>query len=236
MESDRTHDPTSGNGTLVSSTVFLKEIETPDKYTLVLNFAQPWPGFFDVLETINIIDPQSSFKDKPVGSGPFMFVDYAPGDHLQMVKNKNYWQTGKPYVDEVLVKFYKDQQAMVAQLEGGAIDVVDSPPTPDAVRLQGDANYQVLSNQYTGTYVMIAANVRNAPFDNKIVRQALNYALDRKRIVATATVALASRECRLARVVTVVRPRAGERVRLQPGPNAQTAGASRSGGPRNGGA
>jgi peptide/nickel transport system substrate-binding protein len=183
---DRTHDPKSGNGTLVSSTVFLKEIETPDKYTLVLNFAQPWPAFFDVLETINIIDAQSDFKATPVGTGPFSFVEYVPGDHLKMVKNKNYWDTGKPYFDELLVKFFKDQQAMVVQLESEAIDVVDSPPTPDAVRLKADPNYQVLSNPSTGTYVMMAANVTMPPMGNKMVRQALNYAIDRKRIHTTA--------------------------------------------------
>jgi peptide/nickel transport system substrate-binding protein len=183
---DRTHDPTSGNGTLVSSTTLLQDIETPDKYTLILNLAQPWPGFFDVLETINIIDAQSPFKDRPVGTGPFSFVEYTPGDHLRLARNQQYWQQGKPYFDEMLVKFFKDQQAMVAQLEGGAIDVVDSPPTPDAVRLQGDTNYQVLSNQYTGTYVMIAANVRKPPLDNKVVRQALNYAMDRDRFLSTA--------------------------------------------------
>jgi peptide/nickel transport system substrate-binding protein len=121
-----------------------------------------------------------------VGSGPFTFVEYAPGDHLRLAGNQSYWQTGKPYFDELLVKFFKDQQAMVAQLEGGALDVVDSPPTPDAVRLQADSNYQVLSNQYTGSYVMMAANTRNPPLDNKVVRQALNYALDRQRILATA--------------------------------------------------
>jgi peptide/nickel transport system substrate-binding protein len=183
---DRTHDPTTGNGTLVSSTVFLQEIETPDKYTLLLNFAQPWPGFFDVLETINIIDPQSDVKARPVGTGPFTFTEYAPGDHLRMAKNKSYWQTGKPYFDEIAVQFFKDQQAMVAALEGGALDVADSPPTPDALRLQNDASYQVLSNPFTGTYVMIAANVRMPPLDNKLVRQALNFALDRKRILTTA--------------------------------------------------
>ena len=63
---DRTHDPASGNGTLVSSTVYLKQIDTPDRYTVVLNFAQPWPAVFDVLETINIIDPQSDVKARPV--------------------------------------------------------------------------------------------------------------------------------------------------------------------------
>ena len=183
---DRTHDPTSGNGTLVSSTVFLKEIETPDKYTLILNFAQPWPAFFDVLETINIIDPQSDVKARAVGTGPFTFAEYVPGDHLRMAKNKSYWQAGKPYFDELYVQFFKDQQAMVVALEAGAIDVADSPPTPDAVRLQKDANFQVLSNPFTGTYVMIAANVTMPPLDNRKVRQALNYAIDRKRIVETA--------------------------------------------------
>ena len=102
------------------------------------------------------------------------------------LKNKSYWQAGKPYFDELYVQFFKDQQAMVVALEAGAIDVADSPPTPDAVRLQKDANFQVLSNPFTGTYVMIAANVTMPPLDNRKVRQALNYAIDRKRIVETA--------------------------------------------------
>jgi peptide/nickel transport system substrate-binding protein len=183
---DRTHDPSSGNGTLVSSTVYLKQIDTPDKYTVVLNFAQPWPAVFDVLELINIIDPESDFKAKPVGTGPFTFTEYVPGDHLRMARNKNYWQAGKPYLDEVIVHFFSDQQAMVVQLETGVLDVADSPPTPDAVRLQKNDLYQVLSNASTGTYVIIAANVTMPPLGDKMVRQALNYAIDRNRMLTTA--------------------------------------------------
>ena len=59
-------------------------------------------------------------------------------------------EAGKPYVDELCVQFFKDQQAMVAQLEGGALDVVDSPPTPDAVRPQNDPNFQVCRTRSPG--------------------------------------------------------------------------------------
>ncbi len=183
---DRTHDPKSGNGTLGAYTANLKEVEAPDPATVVLNFAQPWPAVFDVLEIVNVIDSQSDVKARPVGTGPFAFVEYVQGDHLRMAKNKSYWQSGKPYLDELLVQFSKDQQALVVQLESGTLDVADAPPNPDSVRLQKDAKYQVISDALTGTYYLMAFNVRNAPFDNKKVRQALNYALDRKRIVETA--------------------------------------------------
>jgi peptide/nickel transport system substrate-binding protein len=42
-------------------------------------------------------------RSKAVGTGPFAFVEWVPGDHLQFIRNKNYWQSGRPYLDGVRV-------------------------------------------------------------------------------------------------------------------------------------
>ena len=57
-----------------------------------------------------------------------------------MVKNPNYWEAGKPALDEVVFQFIRDPQAMVTALEAGTVDIVDPVPTTDAVRLQKDPN------------------------------------------------------------------------------------------------
>jgi extracellular solute-binding protein (family 5) len=119
------------------------EVQTPDPSTVVLISDQPRPGVFDFFEYFNIVDPVAAEgpdgATKPVGSGPFMLTDYAQGDHITFKKNANYRQSGKPSLDGFVVTLFRDQQAMVAQLEGGALDV---PSTPDAARLKSDPKYQ----------------------------------------------------------------------------------------------
>ncbi len=183
---DRTKDPTAGNGFLVNVMDNLRQVDAPDRTSVVLRFAQPWPAVFDSLELVNIIDSKSEPRIKPVGTGPFTFVEYVPGTRLRLARNKNYWRTGRPLLDSLEVQFFTDQQAMVVQLEARKIDIVDSPPNPDAVRLRNDPAFQVVVNPLTGNIVSVGANGKKPYLGDKRVRQALNYALDRDRIWRTA--------------------------------------------------
>jgi peptide/nickel transport system substrate-binding protein len=82
----------------------------------------------------------------------------------------------------------------MAQLEAGSLDVVDLPPIQDTVRLRQDPAYQVIVNNFTGTFWCVLPNCKRTPTDNKWVRQALNYALDRQRIASTIWQGLAIAE------------------------------------------
>ena len=162
--------------------------ETPDKYTAVIQFDAPNPFVGDALQIMNIIDREtfeSAGPTKPVGTGPFVFGEYLQGNRLRLVKNKSYWDTGKPYVDELDVRIFNDPQALISGLEGGALDVAIQPTLVDTLRVQREQKHQVLINPNSGLYMGVAFNTTQPPTDNKLVRQALNYALDRKRIVET---------------------------------------------------
>ena len=180
---DRTHDPKAGNGNLPPLFAFLKEIETPDRNTVVLNFDQAKPAAFDIINFVNMVDPQSEPKERPVGTGPFTFGEWASGDRLRLIKNPNYWDAGKPYLDEIVFQYIKDPQAMVTALEAGVIDVADPLPTTDAARMQTSSNHQVIVSTNPAAIHIVGVNVVTSPFDNKQVRQAINYALDRRRMV-----------------------------------------------------
>jgi peptide/nickel transport system substrate-binding protein len=164
----------------------LADIETPDKYTVIVTASRPWVEAFDLFEQANIIDPVS-FElygvSKPTGTGSFVFKEYAQGNFLRLVRNTQYWDSARPYLDEVVVSIHADPQTAVVQLESGALDVVGwGLPVADAVRFQTDPGYRVLVNPSSGSSWDWLANCTVAPTDNKLVRQALNYALDRKRM------------------------------------------------------
>ncbi len=74
---------------------------------------------------------------------------------------------------------------MVTALEAGSIDVADMPPLRDTARLQKDTQYTVLFNETTGNKYVLSLQTKQAPTDHKVFRQALQYALDRQRIVDT---------------------------------------------------
>ena len=116
-----------------------------------------------------------------VGTGPFILKEWAQGDHISLVKNPNYWQTGRPYLDAIEYRVLPDAQSMVSQFEAGALDMALNPPLQDAGRLKSNPQYQVVTNPNTGRYYTAGWNVASSPLDNKLVRQAMNFAMNRQR-------------------------------------------------------
>jgi peptide/nickel transport system substrate-binding protein len=160
-------------------------LETPDQRTLRVQFDQPNPFVIDALPNLSIIDP-ASFEQygasKPVGTGPFTFVEYVQGDHLTLRKNPKYWDSGKPYLDELRFRIFADPQSMMTEFEGGALDLAIQPTLNDWVRIQKDGKQQALINPNSGNYMGAAFNTTQAPTNDRLVRQALQFALDRQRV------------------------------------------------------
>jgi peptide/nickel transport system substrate-binding protein len=168
---------------------WFNEVETPDKYTAIFHSEQPRPTIFDLLEFLNICDKDTlegpDAKNTANGTGPFKFVEWVPGDHLTLAKNPNYWQTGKPYLDGIQLPILRDQQSMVTQLEAGALDIARPPTLTDYNRLKKDQSYQAMQNPLTGAHYEAGFNLTIPPWDNKTLRQALTYAVDKQRFVDT---------------------------------------------------
>jgi peptide/nickel transport system substrate-binding protein len=170
-----------------------------DKYTVVMQTSQPWPTVFDMFHVVNMLDKEttdvaSNAQTKAVGTGPFVFQEYRQGETMRFTRNPNYWQTGKPYLDEIVVNVRSDAQALVADLESGAANLVYNTTLQDFVRLKADAKYQAQFLTPAAGMYQIQPNVTFKPLDDKRVRQALNYALDRKRIADTVLLGLVGPE------------------------------------------
>jgi peptide/nickel transport system substrate-binding protein len=194
----RTADPKNGGGQLAPLASWWTSIDTPDKYTVVVTSEQSRPNAFDYFEYLNIINQETQegpdAKTKVVGTGPWSFVEWVQGDHVTLARNKNYWQSGKPYLDGLTIPILRDQLAMVEELEAGTIDVARGPTLRDYTRLKDDPGYAGLAHIATGGFYVIGANTSRPPTDNKLVRQALNYAFDRQRFVDTVLLGVGKAE------------------------------------------
>ena len=170
---------------LATQSAWFSTVDTPDKYTLVLQSDAPRPGVFDFMQYLTIVDKNSlespDAASKLVGTGPFSFTEWAQGDHMTLTRNPNYWDSGKPYLDGIKISFFRDPQSQVTSLEAGSIDVAALPQLQEATRLKNDANYQVLAVANVGQYFHMTANATMAPTSSKVFRQALAYAANRQR-------------------------------------------------------
>ncbi len=174
-------------------------VETPDKYTVVLTSDQSRPAMFDMFDLLNMVnkdvteDPDLLMKTSG-GTGPFKFVEYSQGQHIHWTRNTDYWQSGRPYLDDVMINFIADSQSMLVRFESGSLDAIDSPPSRDAARLKPDSRYQVMVNNASGQYWVVVMYTTAGPTQNQLVRQALNYAINRKRFIDTALVGVGDAE------------------------------------------
>ncbi|MBV9132634.1 MAG: ABC transporter substrate-binding protein, partial [Chloroflexi bacterium] len=182
----KAQDPkTLNRATVGPGADYWNKIETPDKYTIILSSDVPRPGAFDSILYLRILDQElaesSEAGTRMNGTGPFKLVEWVSGDHITMAKAQNYWEPNLPYLDEVDIRVYADQSAMIVALEAGAIDMAFQPSLPDAVRLQSDPKWQVVNYNQLGQYFYLQLNTANPPMDNKLFRQAIAYAIDRPR-------------------------------------------------------
>jgi len=160
-------------------------IETPDKYTVIFKSDKPRPLAFDFFEFLNIAEPTSANDPaKAVGTGPFKFVEWKQNDSLTLTKNPNYWQSGKPYMDGIMMSVVTDPQAMTARLEGGSFDAAIIPVT-DFLRLRDQSASYTPYTFSAGNFSCFGINCQAAPWNTKQARQALQYAIDRQRWART---------------------------------------------------
>ncbi len=174
---------------LLNFAKWVQQIETPDPLTVIFRLDKPHRSFLDVFETLFIADRETAGERKEgkkfVGTGPYTFKEWQPGDHFTLERNPNYWQKDKPYLDEITVKILPDTQAALLNMQTGAADVAMDLEPRDKQTLRNDKNYKVITYPVmTWTWYM-GIDVTVPPFNDKRVRQAMSYLLDRKRMVET---------------------------------------------------
>jgi peptide/nickel transport system substrate-binding protein len=125
-------------------------------------------------------------KSTPIGTGPFKFVEWVPGDHITLAKFGGYHKKDIPYLDKVTFKFIGDPSAQIASLKAGDIDVIAYDVSPEnALLLEKDPKFKVF-NGYTTTEVILSTNNSRKPFTDVKVRRAMAHAIDRSALIKGA--------------------------------------------------
>ena len=126
-------------------------------------------------------------KENPVGCGPFMLKEYLHGQKLVMVKNPNYWQAGKPYLDGVEFHFIRDNNTASMALQSTGSDAIDvhNLNSAEQVSMYKAMNQFQIIIQPTGPVSLYPSSmVEGSPLALKEVREAISFAIDRDAIVA----------------------------------------------------
>lgn len=159
--------------------------EVVDPLTLSITLDQPNSRFDQIVAThLGYIvapgayqaDPKG-FARKPVGAGPFLLKDWTTGVQQTYVRNPDYWQQGKPHLDQIDIKVVQDQEQALSSVRSGQLDMtvtVSDTVGAEAVSAGLDTQRSVV-NGAGG----VQFNAAKAPFDDPRARQALSLAISR---------------------------------------------------------
>ncbi len=165
--------------------------EATDDFTVTMTLPQPYATLLPVLATSTMymidkdwiesgVDPTAEMN----GTGPFMLDSFEKEVKYTLVKNPNYWKEGLPYLDSIEQVPIPDDNARMNAMRSGEINFVEYVPWQNMAEFEEDDNYT--SFKGFDTYNIVRLNVGRPPLDNPLVRQALNFAIDREAVIAVA--------------------------------------------------
>jgi peptide/nickel transport system substrate-binding protein len=154
-----------------------------DDRTFVIRLKRSYAVFDDQLaQYFNGIVPADYDPKNPVGTGPFKYGSFAPGEKSTFPAHKNYWRSGQPYVESVVIIDFPDDTARVNALLSGQVDAVDNVPLGQLRLIQGNSGLKALIAE-TGGWLPFTMRVDQAPFDDVRVRQAMRLIANRPQLI-----------------------------------------------------
>ncbi len=182
-------------------------IECPDPLTVEVTFSEvyaPYLRLFAYIVPRNAgeIDQMETwaYNQKPTGTGPFVLEEWAPGDHLTFVRNPNFREEGKPYLDSVIIKILPSREVGMQLLKTGEIhalwDVTEADfPAMAEMAADGVSYASVQNGDIEQLVLNFGANDGSAPADPEQnphpilydlrIRQAIQYAINKQEITET---------------------------------------------------
>lgn len=167
-------------------------IKLLDDYTIVIELTEPFGPFLNLLAMPSAyIVPKEEvekrggeFSSDPIGTGPFKIKAWKRGRELVLSVNEDYFE-GKAKIRGIVYRVIPEELTTIAEFESGNLDVMGVPST-EFRRYSESEKWRGLIKQGPGLNTFyLGLNCQKAPFNDKRVRQALNYAIDRDRILKT---------------------------------------------------
>ncbi|MBF0467565.1 MAG: ABC transporter substrate-binding protein [Desulfamplus sp.] len=172
----------------------IKSIEKKDDYTVVFHLTKPEAPFianlamdFASIHSAEYADKMlkagtpDEFDQKPVGTGPFVFVSYQKDSAIRYQANETYWQ-GRAKIDKLVFTITPDASVRYAKLKAGECHLIPYPNPADLEQMKKDTNINLMEKE--GLNVgYLAFNVKTDEFKDVRVRQALSMAINKQAII-----------------------------------------------------
>lgn len=169
--------------------VDFKGVKAVDNLTVQVPLLVPCAQFPSIFAWFNFGILQEgataeSTAQNPIGTGPFKFQSFTAGQKSVFVRNENYWEEGKPYVDELVIdSSFTDNTAMLNALLGGQINLMISPALQQVQQQLAAPQVQILQSESASTTYSFAMRVDEGPFADNKIRQALKLMTDRQALI-----------------------------------------------------
>ena len=181
-------DPKTGSRARTNLSM-VESVEAVDPLTVRFKLSVSYAGFADIFadRQTRIVpkDRIAELSKTPVGTGPFVFKSWSPGDRLELTKNPDYFDKGFPKLDAVTLRIIPESAARLAALESGAIDILWSMPYESVEKVKANPNLRA-DSVATPTWDGVILNNAIPPFNDVRVRKALALTVDKAAIVELA--------------------------------------------------
>ncbi|MET3698751.1 peptide/nickel transport system substrate-binding protein [Bacillus oleivorans] len=162
-----------------------------DPYTVEFKLTRPLAPFlknlamspFAIASPTAIEEHGDKFTENPVGTGPYIFQEWKRNDRITIVKNENYWDSEFPKLETIIFRSIPDNSARVNALMSGEVDLIDGVNYSDMPQIEANPDLQVF-NRPSMNIAYLGLTATREPFNNKLVRQAINHAIDKEAIIA----------------------------------------------------
>jgi peptide/nickel transport system substrate-binding protein len=168
-------------------------VEVIDDLTVKLVTESPDPLFLPTLSDLGIYPTDywnevglEGFEEHPIGTGPFMFVEWIKGEQIVFEANPNYWDEGYPKVARLIFRPIPESATRLAAVQTGEVHIATRLVAEEANQLEGVAGVNVINYPNDRSYYITFNNLSSGqgqPTEDVRVRQAMNYAVDMQAIV-----------------------------------------------------
>jgi len=170
----------------------IESIEKTGEFEVKFHLKHAWTPFTSFLTnpsglTSLIPSPTAVENDShnlwPVGTGPFIFNEWKRGNHTLVTRNPEYWQKGKPYLDEVVYRAIPDHGARYATLAAGQANIMITDRAMHVKKLEKNSEFRTYILKWRGAGIIVLNN-KKPPLDDVRVRRAIALAWDQKRYLS----------------------------------------------------
>jgi glutathione transport system substrate-binding protein len=172
----------------------VKKTDVIDSQTVQITLTEPFSAFINALAhpAAMMISPTALTKYgkdigfHPVGTGPFQFVDWKPAEYLKVEKFPGYWNKGFPKIDTLTFRTVSDNNTRAAVVQTGEAQFAFPIPYEQIAVLQKNDKLDIVDDKQSIMARYMSMNVREKPFNDVKVRQAINYAINKEALSKVA--------------------------------------------------